>query len=42
VTLHVVPNSGHCHNFASHRSQLWDRIARWVPTVVPVGETVDA
>jgi alpha-beta hydrolase superfamily lysophospholipase len=35
VTLHVVPKSGHCHNFASHRSQLWDRIARWVPTVVP-------
>lgn len=34
VTLHVVPGSGHCHNFASHRRQLWDRIARWVPTVV--------
>jgi alpha-beta hydrolase superfamily lysophospholipase len=42
VTLHLVPNSGHCHNFASHRSQLWDRIATWVPTVVPVGEAVDA
>jgi pimeloyl-ACP methyl ester carboxylesterase len=42
VTLHVVPHSGHCHNFSSHRSRLWDRIARWVPTVVPVGETVDA
>jgi pimeloyl-ACP methyl ester carboxylesterase len=37
VTLHVVPGSGHCHNFASHRGQLWDRIATWVPTVVPVG-----
>jgi alpha-beta hydrolase superfamily lysophospholipase len=37
VTLHLVPDSGHCHNFASHRTQLWDRIARWVPTVVPVG-----
>ncbi|MDT5016953.1 MAG: hypothetical protein QOD39_3113 [Mycobacterium sp.] len=35
VTLHVVPKSGHCHNFASHRGQLWDRIARWVSTVVP-------
>ena len=42
VTLHLVPNSGHCHNFASHRTQLWDRIASWVPTVVPVGEPIDA
>jgi pimeloyl-ACP methyl ester carboxylesterase len=42
VTLHLVPNSGHCHNFASHRTQLWDRIATWVQTVVPVGEPVDA
>jgi pimeloyl-ACP methyl ester carboxylesterase len=41
VTLHVVPNSGHCHNFASHRRLLWDRIATWVPTVVSVGESVD-
>jgi pimeloyl-ACP methyl ester carboxylesterase len=36
VTLHLVPSSGHCHNFASHRTQLWDRIARWLPTVIPV------
>jgi pimeloyl-ACP methyl ester carboxylesterase len=36
VTLHLVPSSGHCHNFASHRTQLWDRIARWLPMVVPV------
>jgi pimeloyl-ACP methyl ester carboxylesterase len=42
VTLHLVPSSGHCHNFASHRSQLWDRIAAWVPTVVAVAETADA
>ena len=42
VTLYLVPNSGHCHNFASHRTQLWDRIASWVPTVVPVGEPIDA
>jgi pimeloyl-ACP methyl ester carboxylesterase len=34
VTLHLVPSSGHCHNFASHRTQLWDRIANWVTTVV--------
>jgi pimeloyl-ACP methyl ester carboxylesterase len=42
VTLYLVPNSGHCHNFASHRGQLWDRIAAWVPTVVAADETVDA
>jgi alpha-beta hydrolase superfamily lysophospholipase len=42
VTLHLVPNSGHCHNFASHRTQLWDRIARWLPTVVPVPLAVDS
>jgi pimeloyl-ACP methyl ester carboxylesterase len=34
VTLHLVPKSGHCHNFASHRAALWDRIAAWVPTVI--------
>jgi pimeloyl-ACP methyl ester carboxylesterase len=34
VTLYLVPESGHCHNFASHRGQLWDRIARWVSTIV--------
>lgn len=34
VTLHLVQSAGHCHNFASHRAQLWDRIGRWVPTVV--------
>ncbi|OBK63246.1 alpha/beta hydrolase [Mycobacterium colombiense] len=33
VTVHLVPKSGHCHNFASHRARLWDRIAAWVPTV---------
>ncbi len=33
VTLLLVSKSGHCHNFASHRHQLWDRIAAWVPTV---------
>jgi alpha-beta hydrolase superfamily lysophospholipase len=33
VTLYLVPKSGHCHNFASHRAELWDRVATWVPTV---------
>lgn len=39
VTLHLVPKSGHCHNFASHRAHLWDRIAAWVPTVIGTGRT---
>jgi len=33
VTLHLVPKSGHCHNLASHRAGLWDRIAAWIPAV---------
>jgi pimeloyl-ACP methyl ester carboxylesterase len=42
VTLHLVPSSRHCHNFASHRTQLWDRIASWVTNVVPVPLTIGA
>jgi alpha-beta hydrolase superfamily lysophospholipase len=34
VTLYLVPKSGHCHNFASHRAHLWDRVAAWIPTVI--------
>jgi len=29
ISLFVVPESYHCHNFQQHRAQLWDRIARW-------------
>jgi Serine aminopeptidase, S33 len=29
VTLYVLRNSAHCHNFASTRTQLWDRIGLW-------------
>ena len=29
VTLYVLRDSAHCHNFASTRAQLWDRIALW-------------
>jgi pimeloyl-ACP methyl ester carboxylesterase len=29
VTLFVLPDSAHCHNFASTRTQLWDRIGVW-------------
>jgi hypothetical protein len=29
VTLFVLPDAAHCHNFAGTRSLLWDRIGRW-------------
>jgi pimeloyl-ACP methyl ester carboxylesterase len=34
VTLYVLPDSGHNHNVAPTRQQLWDRIARWIRSVV--------
>lgn len=34
VTVVVVPEMGHMHNFAGTRGRLWDRLARWVDTVV--------
>lgn len=34
VTLFVLPGSGHCHNMASSRQLLWDRLARWCHTVI--------
>jgi len=32
VTLVVLEDAAHCHNFASTRTRLWDRIAAWVTT----------
>jgi pimeloyl-ACP methyl ester carboxylesterase len=29
VTLYVLDDAAHCHNFASTRTRLWDRMARW-------------
>jgi pimeloyl-ACP methyl ester carboxylesterase len=29
VTLYVLPDSAHCHNFAATRARLWDRIGVW-------------
>jgi pimeloyl-ACP methyl ester carboxylesterase len=29
VTLYVLRDSAHCHNFASSRTRLWDRIGLW-------------
>lgn len=33
ITVYLLPRSAHCHNFASTRAQLWDRVIRWIPTV---------
>jgi alpha-beta hydrolase superfamily lysophospholipase len=30
LTLHVLPRSGHCHNFASTRAEQWNRLAAWL------------
>ena len=30
VTLFILPSSAHCHNTASTRHDLWNRLARWV------------
>jgi hypothetical protein len=29
ITLTVLPGSGHCHNQAGHRRQLWERLLAW-------------
>jgi pimeloyl-ACP methyl ester carboxylesterase len=36
VTVAVVPSMAHMHNFAGTRLELWDLIARWADSVVPV------
>ncbi len=33
ITLYLVGGSGHCHNFSSSRSALWNRLARWILTL---------
>jgi hypothetical protein len=33
VTLHIVPDSAHCHNFAPSRRRLWERLALWTAAV---------
>jgi pimeloyl-ACP methyl ester carboxylesterase len=33
VTLFVLAGSGHNHNIADNRQQLWDRVARWIDYV---------
>jgi len=33
VTLFVLEGAAHCHNFASGRARLWDRVAAWARTL---------
>ncbi len=35
VTLMVLPDTAHCHNFATLRHRLWDRIDGWVRSCPP-------
>jgi len=35
VTLYVLPDAAHCHNFATTRTRLWDRIDSWAESVRP-------
>lgn len=37
VTLTVLPDSAHCHNFAGTRALLWDRLADWADGISRVG-----
>jgi pimeloyl-ACP methyl ester carboxylesterase len=34
LTLHVLPRSGHCQNFASTRQVMWNRMHLWARSVV--------
>jgi pimeloyl-ACP methyl ester carboxylesterase len=33
VTLFILPTSAHCHNSASTRHDLWNRLARWIASL---------
>lgn len=35
ITLYQLAGSAHCHNFATTRVLLWDRLARWIGAVTP-------
>ncbi|MGE3692772.1 MAG: hypothetical protein AB7F98_15465 [Novosphingobium sp.] len=32
-TLHLLPKSGHCHNFAGTRNEQWERMHRWAKSL---------
>jgi pimeloyl-ACP methyl ester carboxylesterase len=33
VTVMVLPDTAHCHNFATLRHRLWDRMDRWIASL---------
>lgn len=33
-TLHILPRSGHCQNFASTRHQMWNRMHSWARSIL--------
>jgi alpha-beta hydrolase superfamily lysophospholipase len=35
VTLYVLEDAAHCHNFAATRTRLWDRIGAWIDAEAP-------
>lgn len=35
VTLHILPRSGHCQNFASTRRIMWRRMHDWARSLIP-------
>jgi hypothetical protein len=35
ITVHQLPKSRHCSNFASTRHQLWDRLDSWARSISP-------
>ena len=37
ISLYLLGGSAHCHNFASSRSALWNRLARWILTLEQAG-----
>ena len=38
VTLFVLAGSAHCHNMATTRTVLWDRLDRWIRSLAPAQE----
>ena len=41
VTLYVLRDSAHCHNFASTRAELWDRIGLWAGEQAATTESLE-
>ena len=39
ITLYQLAGSAHCHNFATTRRLLWDRLAQWIQSIRPKMKT---